>query len=474
MNGVFGDGVCANIEEGQCHLIPQAQAWMDEENKGMDGGHCFGMSATSLALYKKALDPASFDVSDAAHLEFTSNSQLQEAIAEPQATQLLPMATSGHIKGTPKQIVDKLIEVLRPDNPETYAVAFFMPDGSKGHAVTPYAVEDKGDGKVDILIYDNNFPMSTRVIEVDRSADTWRYETAANPAEPAEPYFGDAATQTLDIRPTKPTEPWSQQHEFPYYGNQHKGGTGAAAAQGAPAVLVYLDGDRTDHGHLLITDDAGRRTGFVDGKRVNEIPGATMQSSLADKPKTDLEPEYSIPAGIHFTVTVDGSGLKKKKEDETSVTILADTYSVSVDGIKLRPDTKAVIDPAPNGERLDFTSSDSQAPQLEFGMSYDHADYIFTVARAAVNAGGTISAALPLDRWDFTLDATKAGAPGDYGLAIERLDNQDVRKFQRNNVKIASGATGTLDYQAWDTGQKALPFTVTNQGQQTTQDLGES
>ena len=47
--------------------------------------------------------------------------------------------------------------------------------------MTPYAVDNKGGGTYQVLIYDNNWPGQTRAITFDTKADTWTYAAASQP-----------------------------------------------------------------------------------------------------------------------------------------------------------------------------------------------------------------------------------------------------------------------------------------------------
>src|SRR5581483_3355453 len=40
MQALFGDQVCSSGSGDSCQLTPPAQQWMDEQNAGMNGGHC--------------------------------------------------------------------------------------------------------------------------------------------------------------------------------------------------------------------------------------------------------------------------------------------------------------------------------------------------------------------------------------------------------------------------------------------------
>lgn len=457
MRTLFGDAVCANVLDGACALIPQAEAWMEQQNKGMGGGHCYGMSVASLLLHSQALTPSAFGAASTPELGLANNKQLQEFIAKQFVGQSFAEVKAGQIKGTPSQIVDKLIEVLKPGAPETYSIGFYKRDMTGGHEVTPYAIEDRGGDKAAILIYDNNYPGITRHIDVDRKTNTWTYETASNPAEPSEPYEGDATTGSLELDPTNPAQ---RVVAFPYTGDEAKGGKGSAQS-GVP-TLVYLDGEPKDHGHLLITDDAGRRIGFVNGKRVNEIPGARFLDNKSNNSTYATEPDYELPSGVHFTITVDGTGMKKP--DPTDVVILGDAFEVAVTGIKLAPGAKSTIDMSIDGDRVRYTSTDPQSPDIEIGENYEHADYTFTAQHTAVAPGGTITITLPLDRNVFTVDATKSATKSDLAIRMERTDDHSQRTFDKSTIAVPAGGTAAFDFDAWDSGATTIGLTVTDNG----------
>src|SRR5207244_1378999 len=85
---------------------------------------------------------------------------------------------------------------------ESFTLGIYKPGLLDGHATTPYAIEDRGDGLVWILHYDNNYPGVPRAIEVDTKANTWRYVASTNPRATASEYRGDAKSFTLTLSPT--------------------------------------------------------------------------------------------------------------------------------------------------------------------------------------------------------------------------------------------------------------------------------
>jgi hypothetical protein len=197
---MFGDAVCASQAGGNCILTPAAEQWMQEINKGMNGGHCEGFAALSLAFYADKEKVDQFGAPRTIDLKIDNNQALQREIAYYFATQDTQPAASGEIKKTPNEILDLLIEAFKNGaSKETYTMGIYKRGFKDGHAITPYAVEDVGGGKFAVLVYDNNYPNATRKLTVDRNANSWTYIASINPNEPAAEYEGDATTGTLSL-----------------------------------------------------------------------------------------------------------------------------------------------------------------------------------------------------------------------------------------------------------------------------------
>jgi hypothetical protein len=202
---LFGPQVCAAGEGASCTLIPPARHWMQQVNASMADGHCMGFSVTALRFFSRNLAVDSYGASRAISLPVQGNDALQSLIAEGFAYQDLPSVIDHAIVGTPVQVLGALIHALRAGR-ELYTLAIIRPDGSGGHAITPFAVEDRGDGRIEILAYDNNFPGIVRALDVNTRLDTWHYVGGINPADTSEVYSGDAQTRTIALLPTTPGE----------------------------------------------------------------------------------------------------------------------------------------------------------------------------------------------------------------------------------------------------------------------------
>src|SRR5262249_25616207 len=151
-------------------------------NARMAGGHCMGFSVTSIEFFKHVRNTADFGAKTAFKLPIQGNVSLQSLLAENWTFQDLPSVERKRVVGTPAAIVRALVQSLNSQN-ELYTIAIFKRDGSGGHAITPFAIEDKGGGKFAILVYDNNFPGVIRAIKVNATANTWHYIGGPDPRD---------------------------------------------------------------------------------------------------------------------------------------------------------------------------------------------------------------------------------------------------------------------------------------------------
>jgi hypothetical protein len=202
---MFGEQVCASKLNGECILTPVGEQWMEQRNKRMGRGHCDGMAALSLLFYLNQIKVEDFGGSSVNSLQLEGNEKLQREIAYWWTTQGTEPTRSARENNelTPHEVVNELVKAFTAGaNSEVYTIALWKRNGKGGHAITPFAIEDRGNSIFAILVYDNNYPNITRKIIVDSNADTWKYNTSINPNEPEYQYEGDANTMSLLLTPT--------------------------------------------------------------------------------------------------------------------------------------------------------------------------------------------------------------------------------------------------------------------------------
>ncbi|MBA2538013.1 MAG: hypothetical protein H0V17_00130 [Deltaproteobacteria bacterium] len=432
---MFGEQVCAERDGEECILTPAAERWMEQENEGMNGGHCEGMATVALLFQLGKLDPNSFGAKTAHELELADNRKLQHEIAYWFVTQSLdPFYTASMTKLTPVQVVDKLIEAFE-SNKESYTLGFFKPDMTGGHATTPYAVVDKGNDVSWIMHYDNNFPGEERYIEVDRKTNAWKYFTAANPKEEGENYVGDATTLTLGLSPTSVR---LGKLQCGFCGDVDS--ADGASAKGMRRITAEGDAD------LLIVDESGKRIGNVGGKVVNEIAGADVIERKSYR-NSDAEPIYAVPGGKKLTLTLDGS--KLKAEQTADVSLFGPGYTMGVYDVELEPNAKDIITVSADWKEITYKTESDETPIVEIGISTSDADFEFEVHAAGETGGQMIRILLDPKAGTMTVEASAKDGGASYEVEIHRIDDHKEEVFKHKGMSSGPKDRIVFHYKDW-------------------------
>jgi hypothetical protein len=461
---MFGDAVCADASQRRCDLIPEAQAWLNETNQLMAGGHCFGFSVLAELMWLGQANASTYGAAQTTGLQVDSNQSLQRQLAYDWALQLLDSVQSQRINGTPNEVLTKLEQDLKPHPSQTYTIVFWKKDFTGGHAVTPYEVVNEGGGMFKVMIYDNNWPNETRAITFDTNADTWTYDAAANPDQPESVYTGDAESKTLSLYPTSPglgTQP------CPFCAKQP---AGATAKDGDNTEQISLLGSDTNHANLIVTDDAGHRLGYVDGKLVNEIPGAHIDEvSSNDDWTNSITPDFFVPADNTYTIKVDGTALSAL--DTETLALTGPSYDVSVNSIPVKPGQVDTLVVEPDGTHFSYTSSSAQSPSITMGVSDNHADYAFQIAGVSDQPGSTINFGLPPEGGSLALQYVGSALSSNINFQMNRETEQGVQAFTHNAIPLSGADKDQLQFGGWTSTTQGIPLVITHNGQQSTQTL---
>ncbi|MBE2222181.1 MAG: hypothetical protein IAF02_11600 [Anaerolineae bacterium] len=452
MQRMFGDQACANQTNG-CTLTPPARQWMEQMNEGMSGGHCEGMAVLSSLMYYDKVEPAEFGGNLTNELSL-DNEALQREIAYWWVTQATWPGGYEKVNESPSAVLDTMINAFADGKSATewWALGIYKRDFSGGHAITPYAVEDQGNGLYHVFVYDNNYPNETRIMEINRDEETWSYEASTNPDVEADLYEGDIDTQTLEVVAISPRLQ-EQEGDFSEASAPNTGhnSTAKLSPTNPDVIQVWLDGET----NLLITTEDGRRIGWLDdGSFVNEIEGADSANLRfgIDVWDIDEEPVYLLPTDVEsFTVTVDGSQLEEASPAE--VTIIGPGYTMVIEDLWLDPGESDSIDIEKFGPQyygMTYSSDYSDSPDIVFGIETDDADYEFILRGTDLEPGGAFNVELDYPNGDFILNTTGQEEYGIYQLLILRIDDEGEHVFGHNEIVLEPNDTMYANFLDWE------------------------
>ena len=438
-------------------------------NKDMAGGHCFGFSVAADIVWQDQVNTTSFGAPTINGLTIDNNTSLQSTIAQGWAYQALASVQAKRIMGTPNKVLQELEKLLTPHPSDTYTIGIFKRDGTGGHAVTPYEVKNNGNGQYQVLVYDNNWPDQTRAIAFDTNNNTWSYSAASNPKVPSSLYDGDAKTKSLMLFPTSPgrgTQP------CPFCGTVPSQGSTAGTTGAAGTEEIYLTGSVTNQSHVLVTNQAGLRLGYVNGRLVDEIPGAHDVLLTSDQDwKNKLEPIFYVPANGAYTITLEGTPPTVPATDTESIGIIGPSWDISINDIAMHPGEKDTLTVHPNASKLTYQTTSAESPTIQAAVSDTQAHYAFVISGESSQPGSTIDLSIPPE--GGTLITTKVGSTGlsSVNLQMTRSTPQGEQQFVHDAIPLAGGDTAELQFGNWTNPGQGIPLVTSHNGQQSTQTL---
>ena len=450
VEALFGEQVCVSGTGEDCVLIPAGQKWMDDENETMGGGHCMGFSVASLRMFADTLEPSDFGAEITNELELQDNNALQATIAESFVYQSIPSIADKSLQGPPSAILDAVIKSLN-EGKDFFTLGFYKADGTGGHAVTPLAVEDKGDGQYALLIYDNNYPDTLRAFEIDKNANTFKYNGSPNPDVEPDLYEGGADTPPMVLFPTLVGE---NLQPCPFCDGEliEEGAeetVGSVPAEGEQYAEIALVGETDNHPHLILSDteDESKQTGIIDGKLVEDIEGVEVVEQFNDDPSAGVpEPKFRVPVGMDVAVTIDGTDLKKKAKG-VSVNYTADGKVIEVEDITIDKGQQDTMFVTADSYTIVYETNneDGDAPSFFAGVDEKDASYTLGATVVGVEPGSLLGLSILQDAGQVLFDTSDAkaadGGAASVILAIEKLDESgEEQVWLAEDLEVDTGA----------------------------------
>lgn len=427
MRRMFGDGVCAAPPQGDtCVLTPPAEQWMNQNNAGMNGGHCEGFAVLSQMIYGGFVDPNQFGAARTADLKIQGNEPLQRELAYWWTTQ-------GPIWGTqqvlpPKETVDYLTAAYIKDPKNLFRLGIMKEDKTGGHAITAYGIQDQGNGITWIMVYDNNYPGQERHITVDTNANTWEYEASINPSVAPDLYKG-SATNPILIAADQP-----RLEKFPCdFCNGSGSGSkdsNVVADQSPKSNQLWTEG----YVNIELMDDKGRKIGYDEkGNFVNEIPEANLQPVLAG-PLSEVPPVIEMPVGLGFTTDIYGDD--KAADEPASVVMIGKGFYIGIDGLKMAPGQLDQLAFDGEGDFITYTTDAEESPDIIVGIEKDQADFELDLKAIKLSKGTDIHVLFDQKEDTFAFQTT-SDAPAQFSVSITRIDtNGEEETFDTGDTPI--------------------------------------
>jgi hypothetical protein len=303
---------------------------------------------------------------------------------------------------------------------------------SEGHAIVPTGISSLGNGKYQILVYDNNFSGVTRAMTVDTVANTWTYDTETSPDKSRSVWSGQGTYNPMVLVPLSAVV---GRQPCPFCG------PASNPLGAARMVQVSLGGDPVAHGHLLITTSSGGRIGYQDGHFVDTVKGARIvRPFLNEIANAQPEPIYQVPASAGtIRVTLDGHGATG--HDSAAVHVIGAGFGATVSNLLPSSSSSAAIVVGAKGSKLSLQplgSAPSEGPTLRIGINQGSGGQLLTATPSRLSAGGVLTVALnPADK---RLSLTgKGSAP--VSLSVTSVKASGVHTTHKSNVSVPSKTT---------------------------------
>jgi|GEM_PF-1396889 len=432
MRRMFGDqAVCITpaVPGLPCAYKLSAWAWNGIVNLSMNKGHCAGMAATSLRFFKDVDQPADFQtgVTSTFGLDLLGNTRRNIAYyhVEQSALPILSYKLSQQLTSTPATTLDALRAAISGGASDP--VVLVLKSGQNQHAVTPIALEDRGNGIWAVWVYDNELPGTISAVLINTPSNTWSRGA----------WSGDAASHSLYVIPVSL---FNGPQICPFCISP----VGAATAFSQPATgQIWL----TENANLLITDSAGRRLGYVGDQLVSEIPGAGRVDFIGGTSHPAI-PVYSIPLTETYTMLLDGQPLTRTQT--LGLAQFGPGYAASIENLAVSPTTRDELSIVSDGSKLLYRANADKEATLTLVQDAANQSNQFSLRGVELAASQSITLTNDVNTGRLAF-ANSQGASNSYDLAITRATGAaGVTRFYHADLTAVPGDVQSFNYRAWD------------------------
>jgi hypothetical protein len=426
MRRTFGDSVCIDVKAinpktGACRMTLSAEVFAAAMTAPAGGGHCFGIAAAAAALYNGQIPPNQLGAGLVPALN-PLNQPAQQTILRLFGTQIFNASPASSVANTSTEVVQTLIRDLAGGTVPYVLVLY----GPNGHAVTPYAVLDRGNGQYDIAVYDNNYPNQPRAVKVDTVTDTFRYSGGSLPGQ--DPYIyseqNDNILALVEVNKTLEQQP-----------------CGVCRDQESPYKLIAFSPIASENDGLVLTMVG------IDGQPLPPNSYSFLPPLNPPGPESTSLPFISVDSSTSFQLVLDARKMKKPQSIEVFGVGNASTRFTVLENIQ--PGTLERFIFNAKTDVVTVQSNRPTAPRLlatvdEPGESFLLNGHVLDLPRQArFNSD--------LDRDEKVMKyRTTARRSTTWIIQIDRMTGDSYRGFISLEVNVPRNATVVLDYGSWD------------------------
>jgi len=338
----FGESVCyATINNIPVIRNSVFNKWYDIANKW--GGSCFGFTQSSFMAWDSmpqfrwnypGVDPWNlyahiYNIPINYHSRRCIN-QLQ--LKQKQKAFYRFTAEEGLI--TPNETLKKLKIRLLDNSKDEGGLALLNQNGGGGHIVCPYKIEiDENDPNLEyIYVYDNNQPGDiSRKVTINKQLNSWYYNLSVNASFAQSQWGGDNAHKGLFV--CWPASSFYAQSNFDSLKNHN-----IFDDQRNNTFEIY----NPTQSNIIINDQNGNVTSYVNNVLINTIPGASPKVSFIgnEMPRSYLLNEnlYNIEMRdfndslVRFTLSTDNNSYSYSRSN--ALLSQKDKFQIDANGIK--------------------------------------------------------------------------------------------------------------------------------------------
>ena len=410
-----------------CVLTAQAAYMQRSINDMTRGGHCFGMATLAQRIYMGLESAAKFKGGNhAVGIEFAA--PVQEEISRWWATQIF---ADGPAAQTPNQLLQTLIADFQAGKTSNILALFFPYKGkTAGHAITPYAVYDRGGGLYDIAVYDNNYPSRPRAVHVNTDTNTMEYFLGSRPKIGPILAQGSGTDIQFFLQPIS-----SVAGKLPC--------TFCTDAQALTMQFAAVESS-ADVKVSVTKPDGGA---LPAGDLVQERPIATVSHEGWFTP-----PSVTVKKGVPFKVTVENTSASEVID--SSFSAHSAVVSWGVDAATLRPGQRDSAIYYPGRGFVEYEFGGASRPlltaivneSLQPNIEYTVKSLVVIDERAGSRSGAATKVRMNLSPQKDQVSFTTLGVPAKFATTIERWGTKRDIVWRVPNVELQKGRALVIDY----------------------------